>query len=932
MTRNVLRQSDVISQDQSERCKLEEKLVQTLAENVESSKENPSVYCPNVAELLTELREFRAQTNAYSNAEWKIERELALWRFLVPFDKERYSSQLADALFFFARFHYKSGRRVAAEREFNEAAEVYRDLFAREPSKYVKRLFFTIQGLVKIYVRTRQFRDAERLARETAAHCAKLDPSTRAEYELEARKLLQKTLEKEAQTPPFDASPSQKRSELEARKLKRQARAELRKGRVFAAEGCYKKAVEAFREQLASSRSSSALTALAKTLEALGRLRCDERLGKLDEAEQNFEEATNVWRELAENDVEKNVDAASSLATLAYLRERSKRWNVAESEYLEALAYARAAKKDVSNKSTTDKLETTTLFRLASVYARIGRAELAIVRYNEALEKELQLFENAPDANRADVALTRFKLANLYKETRRWEEAKREYEEALALYRRLNAEFPEKYGKALASTLNNLAALQNSRKRPDAVKQTDVRPDYEETLKIFGDSEKQTSSENKAALATALQNSAGLRRREGDFEGAESEYLRSLALRRELALENPSVYEDEVARTLNNLARLYCSRKDDAQIVAKAEPLALEALATYRRLDASGGRSRRPEIARALYELGEFYRNANETSKALEKYVEAESTLRATLVSRKSNADDLRLELSRVLRKIGKTRQETARYDEALDAFKGALEQFNALHTPPSKKILSKRAETLDALAELYRLNNSTEEELQARRDAAETYARLAQEEPEKKRGERASAFFNLAFALQRCGDFEESEKYYDRALKLQRILATDSNVEGRRAVANTLNNLSIVRRQTGRIEPAVGAACEALATYRELERELPGKFKPSIAQTLNNLSLLRRAQKKFNDAEKAALEALGIRRLELERDPNQQERRGRVASLLFNLANIYRDERRQEEARDACVQATEIYRELAETSPEYQKAYERAELLARQI
>ncbi len=936
MPRNVRRLSEEISCDVSARCKLEKKLVRTLAKNVKFSKRNPSVYCPKILELLTQLRKFRLQTGAYSNAEWKIERELTLCRSLIPFDKERYSSQLADALFFFARFHYKSGRYDVAAREINEAVDVYCNLVAREPSKHVKQIFFIIQGLIKIYGQTRQFHDAERLARELLARCDKLDPPTRAKYESEVRKLLQKTFEKEAQTTQIDSSPSQKQLEFKARGLKRQARAELRKGRVFAAEDCYKKAIATLRECLASSRSPSALTALVRILEALGRLRCDERLGKLDEAEQNLEEATNIWRELAENDVEKNVDAASSLATLAYLRERSRRWNVAESEYLESLAYARAARTRVSSKSATDKLETTTLFRLASVYARIGRKELAIARYKETLEKELQLFEDAPDAYRADVAITRFKLANLYKETLRWEDAKREYEEALTLYRRLNAEQPEKYNQALASTLNNLAALQNSRKRPAREKTTDARPNYEETLKILGDSEKQTSSKKKAAMATALHNSAGLRRRNGDFEGAENEYLRSLALRRELALENPIVYEDEVARTLNNLARLYCSRKDDSQIVAKAEPLLLEALATYRRRNASGGRSRRLEIARALYELGEFYRNAKEIPKADEKYGEAKLILRDALALDKSNADDLRLELSRVLRKIGETRQEVKRYGEALDAFKNALEQFDALQAPPSWKILSKRAETLEALAELYRLANLSEEELQARRDGAETYARLAQEEPEKKRGERASSFFKLAFALQRRGNFEESEKYYDQALELQRLLATDSNadskVERRRAVANTLNNLSIVRRQTGRIKLAVDAAREALTTYRELERENPGKFKSSIAQALNNLSILLRAQRKFNDAEKAVLEALGIRRLELERNPNQQELRARVASLLFNLANIYRDERRQGDAKDVCAQATDIYRELAENTPEYQGAYAKAALLASQI
>jgi len=926
MTKNVQRPDDVISQDKSERRKSEEKLVRKLAESVEASKKEPSVYCRKAAKLLTELREFRAKNGSYSNAEWKIERELALWRFLVLFDKERYASQLTDASLFFARFHYASDRYASAEREYNEALEIYREESASAPSKFVKSIFYASQGLVKIYCRTNRFREAERAARETLAFCDKLDASERAEYEPEARKRLEKVFEKEAQAALVSSCSVHKRLEVEARGLKRQARAEFRQGRVFAAEGYYKKASETLREQLASSRSDSALVSLAKILEALGRLRCDERLGRLDEAEQNLEEATNIWRELAENDPSKNLDAANALATLAFLRERSRRWNVAESEYLEAIAYIRATQKNEANElKSTDKLETTTIFRLAGVYAHIGRAELAIVRYKEALEKELKLFESEPDAYRASVALTRFKLANLYKETRRWDDAEREYEQARALYRRLNAEQPEKFGKALASTLNNLSALRSSRKRPVDAQRANFRPDYEETLEIFGDPEKQSSSEAKAALATALQNSAGLRRRDGDFSGAESEYLRSLALRRELALENPRAYEDDVARALNNLARLYSSRKNDAQTFAKAEPLHLEALAVYRRRNASGGRSRRLEIARTLYELGELYRESKDFQKATEKYRDAELNLREILTSRRSNSDDLRLELSRVLRKLGKICRETERNDEAIDAFKGALELFNALQAPPSRKILSKRAETLDALAELYKRADLADEELAARRDGADTYERLAKDDEEKKRSERASSFFNLAFALQRRGEFEEAERRYEEALNIQRFLALDGDVERRRAVANTLNNLSIVRQQTGRIDFAVQDASDALATYRELERAQPGKFRSSIAQALNNLSILRRAQKKYNDAEKAALEALGIRRIELERNPNQKERRARVASLLFNLANIYADENRQEEAKDAYAEAADIYRELAEKRADYQKAYEKA-------
>jgi len=931
MTKNVQRLIALVSQDKSERRKSEEKLVRKLAENVEAAKKEPGVYCPKAAQLLTDLRKFRGATNSYANAEWKIERELALWRFLVLFDKELYAPQLADASLFFARLHYKSTRYVSSEREYEEAATIYDELFETQPARYVKQLFAATRGLVEVYCRTSQFREAERVARAATAYCDKLDSSTRAKYESESRKTLHRVFKKEAQRTLGDARPNQRRLETEARGLKRQARADLRQGRVFSAEAYYKKASEALREQLLSSRSDSTLAALAKILEALGRLRCDERLDKLDEAEQNLEEATNIWRELAESDPGRNVKTASSLATLAYLHERSNRWNVAESEYLEAIAYIRAAQKDGSNRSaSTDKLESTTIFRLAGVYARIGRLELAIIRYQEALEKQLRSYATSPDADRAEAALTRFKLASLYKETRRWDDADREYKEALTLYRRLNAEQPEKYGKALASTLNNLAALHSSRKRPIDAENLNVRPDYDETLEIFGDPEKQTSSEAKSALATALQNSAGLRTREGNFEGAEKEYLRSLALRRELALENP-VYEDDVARTLNNLARLYGLRKDDAQKIAKAKSLRIEALAIYRRRSASG-RSRRLEIARSLYELGELYQDAKDFGQAIVNYRQAELNLREALASRKSNLDELRLELSRVLRKSGAIFQASRQNDEAIEAYKGALAQFGALQTPLSRKIQAKRAGALDALAELYKQTDSTEEELQTRRDAAEAYERLATEEPEKKRGERAVAFFNLAFALQRSDRSEESGRYYVQALSLQRDLASDSDIESRRIVANTLNNLSVVYQQTGQIELAVQNASEALAIYRKLEREQPGKFKSSIAQTLNNLSILRRVQKKFNEAEKAALEALGIRRLELERRPNRKERRARVASALFNLANIYSDENRKEEAKGAYAQASDIYRELAEKSPEYQKAYEKTTELANQI
>src|ERR1019366_7306790 len=120
-------------------------------------------------------------------------------------------------------------------------------------------------------------------------------------------------------------------------------------------------------------------------------------------------------------------------------------------------------------------------------------------------------------------------------------------------------------------------------------------------------------------IAMTLNNLAVLYSDTQRIKEAETAYLDSLSIRRQLAETNPETYLPDVAMTLNNLAVLY----RDTQRMKEAETAYLEALATYRRLAQANPEAHLPDVATTLNNLANLYHATQRMREAEAAYLEA---------------------------------------------------------------------------------------------------------------------------------------------------------------------------------------------------------------------------------------------------------------------------------------------------------------------
>ena len=108
---------------------------------------------------------------------------------------------------------------------------------------------------------------------------------------------------------------------------------------------------------------------------------------------------------------------------------------------------------------------------------------------------------------------------------------------------------------------------------------------------------------------------------QNDFKRAEPVLLATLDQARQLAKENPAVYQSDVAGSLNNLANLY----SDTQRLKEAEAAYQEALDIYQQLAKTNPAAYEPDVAQTLNNLAFLHLQTGNLSRATEESREAVS-------------------------------------------------------------------------------------------------------------------------------------------------------------------------------------------------------------------------------------------------------------------------------------------------------------------
>lgn len=170
----------------------------------------------------------------------------------------------------------------------------------------------------------------------------------------------------------------------------------------------------------------------------------------------------------------------------------------------------------------------------------------------------------------------------------------------------------------------------------------------------------------------------------------------------------------------------------------------------------------------------------------------------------------------------------------------------------------------------------------------------------------------SLSLVLKELKDYENAEKYFERALHIFRNCADKYPQEYLPDVAMVLCNWAIMLDELNNVKNAEILYNEALKIRRKLAN-VNATYLPDVATTLNNLGVCISHRKDYFISIKLLEEALEIRRnlATLNADIYLPY----IATTLENLANCYNYLYNYEMASKLCLEAIEIYRDFSDES-----------------
>ena len=270
----------------------------------------------------------------------------------------------------------------------------------------------------------------------------------------------------------------------------------------------------------------------------------------------------------------------------------------------------------------------------------------------------------------------------------------------------------------------------------------------------------------------------------GKLEDARASFERALAARRNLAAENPAVFEKDLAPTLVNLGIVLreLGKRDAARTSYE------EALEIYRRLAERHPAAFELSVAMTLNNLGN------------------------------------------VLRELGKRDAARTILEEALEIYRRLAEQRPAAFESDVAMTLSNLGTVFSDLDKHDAARNSLEEALKIRR-------RLAEQHPAAFEPSVAMTLNNLGTVLNYIGERDAARTAIEEALEIRRRLAKRHPAAFEPDVAVTLYNFGNVLRALDKRDDARNIYEEALEILEPLSDRWPAAFGAYFVGTLDNYS-----------------------------------------------------------------------------------------------
>lgn len=227
-----------------------------------------------------------------------------------------------------------------------------------------------------------------------------------------------------------------------------------------------------------------------------------------------------------------------------------------------------------------------------------------------------------------------------------------------------------------------------------------------------------------------------------------------------------------------------------------------------------------------------------------------------------------------------------------------------------------------DSLSLVTSQNELTNEQRRFLAGVAETYARLAQEEPDSAESAArvAGACRRLGLIHQRLGEFDQAEQQFSESVRgFEALSQTDNSMKYREmaiAAQSDLVGLAMYRHQWNR-------TADESRKLLKLAEEVLQKDPQSVvalrgqASGLDRLAAAHRAGDRLQAAFESRQQAIAIREQLVERDPDDAAARQLLAGTYNNHANVLLYMERLHEAESLLVKALAMKRALCSQSPD---------------
>lgn len=528
--------------------------------------------------------------------------------------------------------------------------------------------------------------------------------------------------------------------------------------------------------------------------------------------------------------------------------------------------------------------------------------------YDRALHIYGKLARKEPYVYKYCIACVFISLANIHSNQELYDQAETEYLAALRIFQSL-AKVQHHYLKDVATTQHNLA--------------TDYMKKYEfkkaetllkKALIIRRELAKDNSFNNMNLLATTLDVMGNLYDKMMKYKASETAYQEALNIRTELSESNSLTVMPDIASVLSNLGTHYYGKGD----LSKAEHYYNESLKISYDLSKENPSYHNQHIAELLYNLSLIHSDVNNFMLAQEELDEALGICKFLVRDNQEVHSGL---LANILCQLAGVHTELIKYDLAESEYKRALEIRRALYNIHPEVYGIDFADTLVNLATLYCDREQLDEAKDTLNNAIEVYEGLMKDYDVPCLEEYATALNNLGNIysdINSDGDINmltKADELFSKSLSIREDLAT-INPAITSDISMTLNNLANLHSDMKNYEKAEDEYKKAKDILIKLVRKEPELYRPCLAQTLNNLASLRiQVHTNEKDAENDYKKAIRIYQTLDKKKPSTYSKKN-VANTLSNLAKLYFDKGKLEEAKRACEKALKIFTGLAQDEP----------------